>query len=122
MPCIHGLDEINCPTCRTIKSTLPNNSFSEIRTPYIKVGNPFFDQKVRINNQIAEELAFKRLNNINPPINLVSKPYLINEIPNFENKMLRNRFQELDLSKDDNFGIAKKIPLENPEWQFEEEE
>jgi hypothetical protein len=23
MPCIHGLDEINCPTCRILKSTAP---------------------------------------------------------------------------------------------------
>ena len=122
MPCIHDLDEINCPTCRTIRSTLPDNSFSENKNPDIKIGNPFFDQRVRINNQIAEELTFKRLNTINPPTIPIPKPYFINEIPNFVNNMLRDRFQELDLSKDDNFGIAKKIPLENPEWQFEEKD
>jgi len=47
---------------------------------------------------------------------------LVNEIPNFENKLFLKRAEELDISKDDNFGIDKKIPLESPEWQFEEED
>ncbi|MFX1427510.1 MAG: hypothetical protein ACFFBE_13725, partial [Promethearchaeota archaeon] len=98
------------------------NSLSEIKTPDIKIGNPFFNQKTRINSEIAKELTLKRLNPINPPVNPILRPYLINEIPNFENQILKARFQELDLSKDDNFRIMKKIPLENPEWQFEEEE
>ncbi|MBY8990035.1 MAG: hypothetical protein KGD58_04700 [Candidatus Lokiarchaeota archaeon] len=122
MPCIHGLDEINCPTCRSIKSTLPNNSLSNIKTPDIKIGSPFFNQKTRINSQIAEELLPKRFKTITHPVNPIQKPFLINEIPNFENQLLRDRFQELDISKDDNFGISKKIQLEKPEWQFEEED
>jgi hypothetical protein len=121
MPCIHGLDEINCPTCRYIKSTLPNNSLIHKNTPEIKIGSPFFNQKTRINNQITEELIPKKFKTITPPINPIQKPFLINQIPNFENQLLRDRFQELDISKDDNFGISKKIPLEKPEWQFEEE-
>lgn len=122
MPCIHGLDEINCPTCRSIKSTLPNNSLSNIKTPDIKIKSPFFNQKTRINSQIAEELLPKRFKTITHPVNPIQKPFLINEIPNFENQLLRDRFQELDISKDDNFGISKKIQLEKPEWQFEEED
>ena len=122
MHCIHGLDEINCPICRSINSTLPNNPLSRIKIPNIKMGSPFFNQKTRIYDQIAEELNPKKFKTIPPPINPIRKPFLINEIPNFENQLLRERFQELDLSKDDNFRISKKIPLEKPEWQFEQEE
>jgi hypothetical protein len=122
MPCIHGLDEITCPTCRSIKSTLPKSSLSHIITPNLNIGSPFFNQKSRINDQIAEELIPKRSRTLGPPVNLIQKPFLINKIPSFENRLLRERFQELDLNKDDNFGISKKIPLEKSEWQFEEEE
>ncbi len=122
MPCIHGLDEINCPTCRTAKSTLPINVINRIKTPNIKIGNPFFNKNNRLDRKIAGEITTKRLDIINPPVSPISKPFLINEIPSFENKILLDRFQELDLSKEDNFGISKKIPLENPEWKFEEED
>jgi len=122
MPCIHGLDEMNCPTCRSIKSTLPKNSLGGIKTLDIKIGTPFFSQKTRINDQIAKELIPRKFKTLSPPLNPIQKPFLINQIPSFENQLLRDRFQELDLNKDDNFGISKKIPLENPEWQFEKEE
>ena len=122
MPCIHGLDEINCPTCRTAKSTLPNNAINRMKTPNIKIGNPFFNKNNRLDHKIAGEITAKRLDIIHPPVSPISKPFLINEIPSFENKILLDRFQELDLSKEDNFGISKKIPLENPEWKFEEED
>lgn len=122
MPCIHGLDEINCPTCRTAKFTFPNKSISGFKTPNIKIGNPFFNIDDRLENKIAREITAKKVNMIHPPVSPISKPFLINEIPNFENKIFLDRFQELDISKEDNFGISKKIPLENPEWKFEEED
>jgi hypothetical protein len=122
MPCIHGLDEINCPTCRTAKSTFPNNVLRGIKKPNIKIGNPFFKKNDRLDQKITREITAKKLNTISPPVSPISKPFLINEIPNFENKILRDRFQELDISKEDNFEISKKIPLESPEWQFEEED
>jgi hypothetical protein len=46
----------------------------------------------------------------------------VNEIPNFENKMFKDRLKEIDIAKSDLFGISKKIPLESPEWKFEEED
>ena len=54
-------------------------------------------------------------------INPVLKPGTLNELPSFENRMFQDRMKEIDLDKSDIFGISKKIPLENPEWNFEEE-
>lgn len=122
MPCIHGLDEINCPTCRSIKATLPINSLNHIKNPNLKIGNPFFSDKTRINDQIIEELNTKEFKTLKPPVSPLQKPFLINEIPSFENQLLNKRIREIDLSKDDNFGISKRISLEKPEWQLEKEE
>jgi len=122
MTCIHGLDEINCPTCRTAKSTFPNKAIRGIKTPNIKIRNPFFNKNDRLGHKLAREINVKRLDIIPPPISPITKPFLINEVPNFENKILLDRFQELDISKEDNFGISKLVPLENPEWKFESEE
>ncbi|MFW9876479.1 MAG: hypothetical protein ACFFG0_25580 [Candidatus Thorarchaeota archaeon] len=122
MPCIHGLDEINCPICRTSKFTFPSNALNRKKAPYIKIGNLLFNKHDQLNYKIAQEITAKKINIISPPASPISKPFLINEVPNFENKILLDRFQELDISKEDNFGISKKIPLENPEWQFEEED
>ena len=122
MPCVHGLDENNCPTCRIIKFTLPNNSIKSIKTPALKIVSPFFKRDNRLQEMLSEDITAKKLNITHPSLNLISKPPLINETPHFENKIFLERAKELDISRDDNYGISKKIPLENPEWQFEEEE
>ncbi|MFX1323400.1 MAG: hypothetical protein ACFE8N_00475 [Promethearchaeota archaeon] len=122
MPCVHGLDEINCPTCRISKSTLPNDIKSKLKKQNLKIVTPFFNNENRLNQKISRDLTAKsfKLNHSSP--NTIPKPVFINEIPNFENKMFLNRLKELDLTREDNFGISKKIPLESPEWQFKEEE
>ena len=122
MPCVHGLDEISCPTCRIIKSTLPHNSIKSIETPALKIVSPFFKRDTRLQDKLSKDIIAKKLNISHPSLNLISKPPSINEAPNFENKIFFKRAKELDISKDDNFGISKKVPLESPEWQFEEEE
>ena len=121
MPCVHGLDENNCPTCRIIKSTLPINSLKRIKSPALKIESPFFRRDNRLNEKISKELTAKKLKITYPSLNLISRPPFINEVPNFENRIFLERAKELDISKDDNFGISKKIQLENPEWQFEED-
>jgi hypothetical protein len=122
MPCLHGLDENNCPTCRIIKSTLPINSFKGRKSPGLKIKSPFFKYDNRLKENLSEDITAKKLNITHPSLNLISKPPFINEIPHFENKIFLERAKGLDIAKDDNYGISKKIPLENPEWQFEEEE
>jgi len=122
MPCIHGLDEINCPTCRIIKSTLPINSIKGITSPALKIESPFFRSNNRLQDKVLKEITTNKLGVNQSSLNLIPKPTHINEIPNFENKLFLKRAEELDISKDDNFDITKKIPLESPEWQFEEED
>jgi hypothetical protein len=122
MPCIHGLDEINCPMCRIIKSTLPINSIKSIKSPALRIENPFFNSNNRLQDKVLKEITTNKLEINQSSLNYIPKPSLFNEIPNFENKIFLERANELDISKDDNFGITKKIALESPEWQFEEED
>ena len=122
MTCAHGLDEINCPTCRIIKSTLPYNSIKSIETPALKIVSPFFNRDNKLQEKLSNDITAKRMNISHPSLNLISKPPTINEIPFFENKLFLERAEDLDISKDDNYGISKKITHESPEWQLEEEE
>ncbi|MDX1799180.1 MAG: hypothetical protein R3255_11065 [Candidatus Lokiarchaeia archaeon] len=79
-----------------------------------------YRKKINHEKELIDELTpLKR--NVQPP-NIITKPNFINEIPNFKNKLFLERSKELDISKEDNYGITKKIPLERPEWKFEEEE
>ena len=120
MPCIHGLDEINCPTCRILKSSIPL-SRNRLRNLSIPTLNDSLSRKnINLEKKLIDEITVKK-KTFHPP-NLISKPRFINEIPNFRNELFLERSEELDITKEDNYGITKKIPLENPEWQFEEEE
>ncbi len=122
MPCVHGLDESNCPSCRVIKSTFPINSLKGMKLPALKIQTPFIKSDSRFQEILSKDIPAKKLNITHPSLNLISKPPFINNTPHFENKIFLERARELDISKDDNYGISKKIPLESPEWQFEEEE
>ncbi|MHA2087137.1 MAG: hypothetical protein ACW972_02605, partial [Promethearchaeota archaeon] len=113
---------INCPTCRIIESTSPVNSLKDIKTPAFKIESPIFKKENRLKDKLIEEVITKKISATQPPLNSITKPIFINEAPNFANRLFQERANELDISKDDNFGISKKIPLESPEWQFEEEE
>jgi len=122
MTCVHGLDENNCPTCRIVKSTLPINSLKSIKSPALKIESPFFRRENRLDEKISKELTARKLKITHSSLNLISRPPSISEVPNFENKIFLERAKELDILRDDNFGISKKIQLESPEWQFKEEE
>ncbi|MFX1575010.1 MAG: hypothetical protein ACFFB0_19910 [Promethearchaeota archaeon] len=118
MTCIHGLDEINCPTCRILKSTAPKDSFNINKTHFSHIENPSFKKNTKLNDQISKELIAMKLMSFTPSF---QKPPLINEIPDFQNKLFLERTKEIDISNEDIFGISKKIQLESPEWKFEEE-
>ena len=118
MNCIHGLDEINCPTCRILKSTVPLNQPPLKSSNFLKINHPLFKKDKNLKKKLRDELISKNTSIQSP--NFISKPAFINEIPNFRNKMFLERFKELALSKEDKFGITKKILLEKPEWKFEE--
>jgi len=120
MPCIHGLDEINCPTCRILKSTVPLNGINLKKTNFLKANDLLSKTNINVEKKIIDEIILKKINPTPP--NLISKPSFINEIPNFRNELFLERSKDLDLNKEDKYGITKKIPLESPEWKFEEED
>jgi len=120
MPCIHGLDEINCPTCRILKSNVPLEGISLKKTNFLQVNNPLSKKNRDLEKKLINEITSKKVG-LQPP-NFISKPGIINEIPNFRNELFLERFKNLDINKEDNCRITKKIPLESPEWKFEEED
>ena len=121
MPCIHGLDEINCPTCRTLKSLIPENQI-KLNKRNLKPESQFNKLYSIKKDKFLNDLIPNKAQSNSSLINIIPKPNFVNEIPNFENKMFRDRLKEIDISKSDLFGISKKIPLETPEWKFEEED
>jgi len=120
MTCIHGLDEINCPTCRILKSTMPIKEINSKSKDFLKSKHPLFKYNENLNEKLINEIITKK-NVLHTP-NFLSKPSFINEIPNFRNELFYERVKELDLTKEDKHGIGKKIPLESPKWKFEEED
>jgi curved DNA-binding protein CbpA len=120
MPCIHGLDEINCPTCRILKSAAPLNGIKLKKLRFPTFNDSISKKNLNLEKKLIDEVSLK--NRITRSPNLISKPTFINDVPNFRNELFLERSKELDISKEDNYGITKKIPLENPEWKFDEEE
>ena len=124
MPCIHGLDEINCPTCGMIKSSIPE-SFLKIKELYnneLRPYNPHFKK-----HNIEKEDLLKDLNPKKEHLDSIlsytlPKPNLLNEIPNFKNNKFLERLKEIDITNSDVFGITKKISLKSPELKLEKED
>ena len=120
MTCIHGLDEINCPTCRILKSSVPLAGINLKKTNFLKANDLLSKKKINLEKKLIDEITVKKTNPTPP--NLILKPRFINEIPNFRNELFVERSKDLDINKEDNHKINKKIPLESPEWKFEEED
>jgi len=121
MTCLHGFDNVSCPICRLAKSTVPND-LRKLNYYNLKPESSFIKQNATNKEQFLNDLIPKKAHtNINC-LSLIPKPLLMNEIPNFENKMLKQRLEEIDIAKSDLFGISKKIPLESPELKFKEKE
>ena len=120
MTCIHGLDDINCPTCRIIRSSIPLKGISLKNTNFLNATNFLSKKNINLEKKLTDEITSKNVN-VHPP-NPISKPTFINEVPNFKNELFLERFKGLELVKEDTHGITKKIPLESPEWEFEEED
>ncbi len=120
MLCIHGLDDTNCPTCRILKSTVPLKGISFKKTNFLNINNLLSKKNINLEKKLKDEITSKK-GSLHPP-NLILKPLLINQIPNFRNEFFLKRFKDLDISKEDKYGITKKMHLENPEREFEEED
>ena len=112
MTCIHGLDEINCPTCRISKSTLPLKEINLKKTNFLKADALLSNKNINLERKLIDELISKK-SKLSPP-NRIAKPSFINEIPNFRNEIFLERVKDLDISKEDRYGITKKIRLARP--------
>jgi len=114
MPCIHGIDETNCPICRITESTVPIKypNLKEVYNNDLKPNNPHLEHLISENKKLQNELISQNDVNLNPRlINLIPKPNVINEIPSFKNQLFLERLREIDISKSDIFGISEKIEL-----------
>jgi hypothetical protein len=120
MTCIHGLDELTCPNCRVLKSTLPLNRISPKDLNFPNITKNAYERNRELDKELISDITPNKT--IPHPPNLLSKPNFINKTPNFRNELFLKRSKDLDISKEDNQGITKKIPLENPEWKFEMDE
>jgi len=124
LTCIHGFDENNCPTCRITKSTIPIEELNKdsLNIEDLKPHNPFF-RKHNVKKNDFESNVFNKRNQLKPNlIQNIPNPTLINNIPNFENKLYQERLNNLKLTKLDNFGINKRIKLDNPNLKLKEDE
>ena len=66
MTCIHGLDEINCPTCRVLKSIVPLKELNPKSKEFLKIGHPLFKQNRNLDEQLINEIKrLQKLNNAN---------------------------------------------------------
>lgn len=123
MPCIHGLDEINCPICRMTNHTLPRK-FIERKNPRknpLKPETLHYETSVKKKNTLEYKLPknkeeFEGLKLVN---SIPRTPFL-KEIPDFKNRMFEARMKELAIGNPDNFGISKRSEFPNPELDITE--
>jgi len=121
MPCIHGLDETNCPMCRITQASLPKTALKNLsaKNNPLKPEHPLFKGKSATSDDFIENLSLKRSPSM-PEI--ISKPMMVTDLPNFENKMFLDRLDQINLSKSDKFGISKKTPVGSPELRLNKEQ
>ena len=123
MPCIHGLDENNCPMCRISKSMSPINQINEKRldkNPSDKINN-LFKNKLNRNIEFRDDILPHQKKFQPNLIHDFPKPNLINSIPNFENKLFIERAESLNLKKKNEMEFLRKESLEKPELNLEED-
>jgi len=123
LPCIHGLDNNNCPICRITKATVPRtpvlNNAAKIEN--LRPENPFFKKYLSNKNQTEEYLT--KSNKLLQPhlINPLPTPNLINTLPNFESKELITKLDELDIERLDTYRVSKKVKLEKPNLKLDDD-
>ena len=117
LPCIHGMDDINCPICRISNGSIPKDSLSKIKFEQnnIFIKSPFLDDFSAKNEKFENDIN-TRTNLLQPNlINPLPNPNLINQINSFQNTTLEEQLNKQDLEKLDTHGITKKIPVKKGE-------
>jgi len=122
MPCIHGLDEINCPTCRIIRFTLPQNGIKIDSQTKLKAEYPFFQANSKDEETLIKELKPNLPAMHKHSINMLSPPNLLNKLPDFENRTLLERIEQIGVSKSNIFDLSKKHEIASPELKLNKEE
>jgi len=123
MPCLHGLDDNNCPICRISSSTFPIKPINKknLNENASDSFNNLFTNKLSGNMNFEEDIAPLK-SSIRPNlIHDLPQPKLISSIPTFENNLFLERIKSLSIEKPNDLGISKKILLENPELNLDEE-
>ena len=124
MICKHGLDVINCPICRISANLRPSNDLNSeiLNINPLKTENPFF-KKHFANKKKLERNIFYIQKNLKPNfIHKIPEITMVNQVPDFGNKIFNERLENIDISKSDKFGISKKISLTKPELDLEPED
>ncbi|MBD3210974.1 MAG: hypothetical protein GF311_00050 [Candidatus Lokiarchaeota archaeon] len=123
MPCIHGLDEINCPICRMTSHTLPKK-FIESKNPR---NNPLKPETLNFKTSVQKKntLKYKLPKNKEPfegfkLINSIPNSPFSKKIPEFKNKMFEKRMREIDIGNPDTFGVSEKSKFPNPDLDINE--
>ena len=118
MTCIHGLDENNCPICRIANSTIPINCLKKRENRLLNLENPLF-RRVNINQKLLKEISPAPIKSPLESSNLISKPNLINDIPNINDSFFKKRLNEVDITKSDKFGVKKRVKVKSPDFEFD---
>jgi hypothetical protein len=126
MTCPHGFDEVNCPICRMENDTKPEKVLQKAKS----INAHPLNQHEHFLKQILDEKEQELTNEKSKPTNddsidLRSKESFgpspsLNKLPNFKNKMLLKRLNEIEPNSLSKFDLSKKVSLENPGWNFGE--
>lgn len=119
MKCIHGFDIINCPICRINSSMVPSNILEPKRNQLLRKDNPLLRENLDINQALLKELLPLQKESPLKSFQQISKPKLINTIPNIKDSLFKKRLNELDIAKSDKFGINKRVKVKSPEFEFD---
>jgi hypothetical protein len=122
MPCIHGLEEENCPTCRILKSTLPTEGLLTQKSQIPEISNSLFKENRSLDEKVKKDILQVRPEVTPDLLNRIPQPSFINDLPRFGNQLFQERIRELDITKEDIFGITKKMGLEKPNLRLKKEE
>ncbi|TXT65811.1 MAG: hypothetical protein BAJALOKI1v1_380019 [Promethearchaeota archaeon] len=125
MICIHGLIDINCPTCRMSAHTYPNMQIHDTRDKKNDLANLLFrplniegEKRATLQEKMPKNNRLQKFRELTP----ISKAPFINQLPNFKNIMFSKRMQEIRINNPDKYKVAKKILLESPQWKFNEKD
>ena len=118
MTCIHGLDENNCPICRIANSIIPINSLKKRENQLLNLENPLY-RRINKNQKLLKEISPTHIKSPLETSNLLSKPNLINDIPDINGSLFKKRLNEVDISKSDKFKIKKRVKVKSPDFEFD---